>query len=436
MDFGYANGKVSLFEHLKSLGYSEDDILAAGNVVKNENGKVYDRFFSRLMFPIFDVSGRVIAFGGRVFNDSKPKYLNSAENVVYYKSKHLYMMNFAVKEKLKQILIVEGYMDALSLQKSGINFAVASLGTALTEGQAKLIKKYTDNVIIGYDQDSAGREATLRAMDILAKENLNIKVLKLDKEAVKDPDEYVTKFGTEKFLNCIASSVPMVEYKISIFENDFDKNDVTSKVKFLNRISEVLVKITNSMEREIYIDRVSKKYQISKGAIENEVNKGVQNKEETVVTVRDVARKYEMAKSSRKKIEQYIIALMISKDKKIYDVLEENIDETMIITPGINKLYKYIKELAKSYDIFKIDILSRVQDDDLIKELTDVMYIDDMETNKYKLLEDVLKYMKKEKLHARRKEIFEEISKDISNDEKEVLQVELSEISLQLAQLK
>ena len=138
---GYANSKIPLFDYLKNLGYNEKDIFAAGNVVKNEKGKIYDRFFSRLMFPIFDVSGRVIAFGGRVFDDSKPKYLNSAENVVYYKSKQLYMMNFAVKEKLKEILIVEGYMDALSLQKSGINFAVASLGTSLTERTSQTYKK-------------------------------------------------------------------------------------------------------------------------------------------------------------------------------------------------------------------------------------------------------------------------------------------------------
>ena len=435
---GYANGNVSLYDHLKKLGYSESDILAAGNVVKNENGKIYDRFFSRLMFPIFDISGRVIAFGGRVLNDSKPKYLNSAENVVYYKSKHLYMMNFAVKEKIEKILIVEGYMDALSLQKNGISFAVASLGTALTENQAKLIKKYTDNVIIGYDQDSAGQEATIRGMEILSKEGINVKVLKLDKEGIKDPDEYITKLGKERFLKCLEKSIPLVEYKISRFENELNIDDVTSKVKFLNKVASVLGRINNLVERELYIDRISEKYQISKGAIENEVSKLTvkKNSETPNISVRELTEKEQSMLSTRKKMEQYIIALMLSKDKKILNAIFENIDETMIKTEGINKLFRYIKELSLNYDLIKIDILSKIDDDDMAKELTDIMYIDDIETNKYKLLDDVLKYLKKENLTLRRKEIFDEISKNISNDEKEILQVELSEITKELAKLK
>ena len=306
----------------------------------------------------------------------------------------------------------------------------------LLSGQAKLIKKYTDNVIIGYDQDSAGKDATLRAMDILANEGLNVKVLKLDTDKVKDPDEYVTKFGKEKFLKCVNSSVPLVEYKISIFENMLDELDVTSKIKFLNKASEVIGKITNSVEREIYIDRISEKYKISKGAIENEVNKVSKVNSESTVTLRDVTRKAEITTPIRKKMEQHIIELMISKDKAIYKALEENITEDMITSPGVKKLYIFLKDLAKNYDIFKVDILSKIEDEELVKEMTDVMYIDDFDTNKYKLLEDVLKYMKKENLTKRRKEIFEEISKDISNDEKEILQVELSEINKELASLK
>lgn len=435
---GFANGKTPIYDYLKGLGYSENDIFASGVVMKNDSGRIYDRFFNRLMFPIFDVSGKVIAFGGRVLDDSKPKYLNSAENVVYYKSKHLYMLNFAVKEKIKELLIVEGYMDALSLQKNGITCAVASLGTALTENQAKLIKRYTDNVIIGYDQDAAGQDATIRGMEILSNAGINVKVLRLDKSDVKDPDEYINKYGKERFLNCMSNSEPLVEYKISRFEKELDINDVTSKIKFLNKLTDILSKISNSIERELYIDKVSEKYKISKGAINNELNKKLtenDNKSE-IHNVIDVPKKLMGLTSARKRIEQYVIALMICKNKKIYDVLEENITEDMITSETTKKLYLFIKNLAKSYDITKIDILSRIEDDDLIKEMTDVMYIDSVELNKYKLLEDVLKYMKRESFVKRREEIFSKLSQNITEEEKELLQIELNEINVQISKLK
>ena len=198
---GYATGKTPLYEHLIGLGYSKEDILKTGVLLERENGKIYDRFHNRLMFPIFDVRDRTIAFGGRVLDKSLPKYVNSPENEIYVKGKNLYSLNFAKREKLDNIIIVEGYMDAIALQKSGFTNAVASLGTALTENQARLIKKYTDSVIIGYDQDGAGQEATLRGLDILVAQGLKVKVLLLDKPDVKDPDEYINKYGKERLKN-------------------------------------------------------------------------------------------------------------------------------------------------------------------------------------------------------------------------------------------
>ena len=192
---GYANGKVPLYNYLLEKGFSKSEMIASGIIMENSKGKIYDRFFSRLMFPIFDIRDRIIAFGGRVLDNSLPKYVNSPENEIYFKGKNLYAMNLAKKEKLDNIIIVEGYMDAIALQKSGFKNAVASLGTALTENQARLIKKYTDNVIIGYDQDGAGQDATMRGLDILAARKLNVKVLILDKSDVKDPDEYINKYG-------------------------------------------------------------------------------------------------------------------------------------------------------------------------------------------------------------------------------------------------
>lgn len=191
---GYDFSGNNLIKHLENLGYNEKEILSVGVILKNENGKFYNRFNNRLIFPIFDVRDRVIAFGGRVLDKSLPKYVNSPETEIYSKGKNLYALNLAKKEKQEFILIVEGYMDAVSLQKFGITNAVASLGTALTDDQARLLKKYTDTVVIGYDQDLAGQEATMRGLNILSSKGLNVKVLKLDKSDTKDPDEYINKY--------------------------------------------------------------------------------------------------------------------------------------------------------------------------------------------------------------------------------------------------
>ena len=215
---GYANGKVPLYNYLLEKGFSKSEMIASGIIMENSKGKIYDRFFSRLMFPIFDIRDRIIAFGGRVLDNSLPKYVNSPENEIYFKGKNLYAMNLAKKEKLDNIIIVEGYMDAIALQKSGFKNAVASLGTALTENQARLIKKYTDNVIIGYDQDGAGQDATMRGLDILAARKLNVKVLILDKSDVKDPDEYINKYGPERLKNCLDNSISLVEFKVKKLE--------------------------------------------------------------------------------------------------------------------------------------------------------------------------------------------------------------------------
>ena len=233
---GYATGKIPLYDHLISLGYTKDDILASGIIIENNNGKMYDRFYSRIIFPIFDIRDRIIAFGGRAFSTKVlektiPKYVNSPENDIYHKGKTLYLMNFAKREKLENIIIVEGYMDAIALQKFGFTNAVASLGTALTENQARLIKKYTDNVIIGYDQDGAGQAATMRGLDILANHGLNVKVLRLDHDDVKDPDEYLNKYGAERLKKCIESAISLVEFKVSILEKDLDLENFDSKVK-------------------------------------------------------------------------------------------------------------------------------------------------------------------------------------------------------------
>lgn len=434
---GFANGTTPLYDYLLQKGFTKESILKSGIIVQNAKGKIYDRFFSRLMFPIFDVRDRTIAFGGRVLDNSLPKYVNSPENEVYIKGKNLYGLNLVKKEKFENIIIVEGYMDAIALQKSGFTNTVASLGTALTEDQARLLKKYTDNVIIGYDQDGAGQEATMRGLDILTKRKLNVKVLILDRSDVKDPDEYINKYGAERFKNCLKNSISLVEFKISKFEKELNGDDLDSKVRFLTAVADIIARIENSIERQLYIDKIAQKYHIGSGTILNEVEKRIKKVEgsEVVIDVQSISRKMQLVTNIRKRQEQYIIALILSKDKKIQQEIYDKIAVEDIHDESVKNVYKFLLNLKETVDINRIDILSKIQDEDLMKEMTEIMYID-VADDKNKLLMDVLKNKNKEKLLLRREEILKRLTENITSDEKEIIQFELNQIVLELSKLK
>lgn len=435
---GFGRGSVPILEYLLKKGYSKEDIYESGIIVKTERNTDYDRFDNRLIFPIFDVRDRVIGFGGRVLDDSKPKYVNSPENVVYSKGRNLYALNFAKKEKLDNIVMVEGYMDVVSVHKYGVNNVVASLGTALTENQARLLKKYSDNVIIGYDQDSAGQAAILRGLDILVAKGLNVKVLKLDKQDAKDPDEYINKYGVEKFQNCIKNSISLVEFKISKLQKELDLNNFDEKVKFLTETANILSKIDNNIEREMYIDIISKNYAVDKEAIKREINKkDLKSKNDDILIVDEsiISKKIQKLNSNKKVQEQYVIALMLSKDKKIREQILNNIDVSDIENENIQKIYKTLIELNNSCDLNKIDILTKITDEDLVKEITEIMYIE-LNGNKEKLVKDVIKNIRKNKYKKRRQEIIERLSHNITKDEQELLQFELNQIILELSKLK
>ena len=440
---GYSTGKEPLYDYLIKQGYSDEEIMASDIILNSKNGRKYDRFFDRIMFPIFDIRDRIIAFGGRAFgekvnNKTVPKYYNSQENDIYHKGKTLYLMNFAKRNKLENIIIVEGYMDAIALQKFGFNNAVASLGTALTENQARLIKKYTDNVIIGYDQDGAGQAATLRVLDILASHGLNVKVLKLDRDDVKDPDEYLNKYGPERLKNCINNAIALVEFKISILEKDLNLDNFDSKVRFLTGVSNILAKIENNIERDLYIDKISKKYGMSPGPILKEVEKGLKSKKQNddiQIDMNSLNKKMQLVTSVRKRQEQYIVALVLSKNKKVQEAILSNISSYDIDDESVRKIYDFILSLKDKYDINKIDILSKIQDEDMIKEITDIMYID-ISGYEEKLLQDVLKNKKKEKLFTRRDDIIKRLNENISDDESQILNVELNQIIIELSKLK
>ena len=256
--------------------YPESLLLESGLSVRSKSGELIDRFRGRIMFPIFNIRGNIIGFGGRVLDGSMPKYMNSPDTPVYNKSRELYGLNYARTSSSKRLLIVEGYMDVISLHQAGIDFAVASLGTALTKMQGWILKKYSEEVIIAYDSDAAGRAATLRGLEILEEAGCNVRVLIMPEG--KDPDEYVRNNGPEKFKNLIDRAISLLDYKIGVKRNMHNLDTIEDKLKLLNGIADILSEHDNPIERELYAKDYAQKYGISYESLQEEVNKRMSRK--------------------------------------------------------------------------------------------------------------------------------------------------------------
>lgn len=246
----------SLTNHLKGKGFLQDEMIAAAVVVKGKNGGCYDQFRNRVMFPIIDLRGNVIAFGGRVLDDNKPKYLNSADTPVFKKSRNLFSLNFAKNEIKDKIILAEGYMDVISINAAGFKNVVATLGTSLTEEQARLMSKYAKQVIIAYDSDEAGQKATHRAINILSDAGIGARVLKLD--GAKDPDEYIKKYGEKRFEILIDGATDVIEHELQVLKDKLDLNSAEGKIEYLKHAVNILSDIKNPLEREVYASTVAR----------------------------------------------------------------------------------------------------------------------------------------------------------------------------------
>ena len=264
----------SLTDYLRKKGYTDQELRDSGLVtVSKKNGNLFDRFRDRLMFPIIDVRGNVIGFGGRIMkkDDNAAKYLNSPETLIFNKRKNLFGLNVAKKTKHPYMILVEGYMDAIALHQYGFDCAVASLGTSLTEEHAVLLSRYTENVVLIYDGDEAGQRAAQRAIPMLEKAGLAVKVLQL-KDA-KDPDEYLKKFGADKFQLLLNDSSNRVEYQLNAIRKKYDLGLDDQRVKFIDEAAEFIGTLSNAVQREIYGRRVAEAAGISFDALKLEVNK-------------------------------------------------------------------------------------------------------------------------------------------------------------------
>ena len=262
----------ALCKAMEAKGYTQEELRASGLVsVSQKNGHIYDRFRNRLMFPIIDVRGNVIGFGGRVMDNSTPKYLNSPETEIFNKRKNLFALNLAKKTRLGYLILVEGYMDAVALHQYGFDCAVASLGTSLTEEHASLLARYTQQVILIYDGDEAGQNATQRAIPMLEKAGLQVKVLKM--RDAKDPDEFLRKFGADRFRILLEESSNRVEYQLKAIQKKYDLNIDEERVNFITEAADFVSTLVSAVQREVYGNRAAEAAKISPEAMKIEVQK-------------------------------------------------------------------------------------------------------------------------------------------------------------------
>ena len=273
---GYApDSWTDLVDALRKKGYTDEEMAASSlATVSKKNGKLFDRFRDRLMFPIIDVRGNVIGFGGRIMNNKDPdaaKYLNSSETLIFNKRKNLFALNYAKKSKQGYLILVEGYMDAIALHQYGFDCAVASLGTALTEDGANLLSKYTEQVVLIYDGDNAGQKAAQRAIPILEKAGLQVKVLQM--RDAKDPDEFLKKYGADRFKLLLEESSNRVEYQLAAIRKKYDIREDEQRVKYTAEAAELICTLSSAVQREVYGHRVAETAKISYDAMKLEIDK-------------------------------------------------------------------------------------------------------------------------------------------------------------------
>ncbi len=366
-----------LYKYFKQLGYEDEILIQSGLCLKSERtGNIYDRFSDRLMFPIFNTNKKVIAFGGRVFGDQNPKYLNSPESLIFDKSQTLYALNFAKMSRSDYYILVEGYMDVVAMHKAGFTQTVASLGTAFTKAQARLLKRYTEQVVILYDSDKAGEKATLRAIPILRQEGINVRVLQLKDS--KDPDEYLTRYGKESLEKLIDSAKSDTWFEVLRLEKQYNLSIAEQKISFLQKSSQIIAKLSSGIEQLVYIDEMAKKYDIATDAIKAEVNKQERARNYTNETSN------QLVSTIKKANVQIELLSILYHHKNIFPNVEPYIGEELFDAGIIRDLFRYVqtrteKELAylnASYTtIEEQKIISNViMGDDIRYEDSKVLY--------------------------------------------------------------
>lgn len=408
---GYAkDGWNNLIFYLRRLGIKDEIMEAAGLIsVNREKGKKYDRFRNRVMFPVFDYRGKVIGFGGRVLDDSKPKYLNSPETLVFQKGTNLYGLNFALKHNMKEryFVIVEGYMDLITLHQYGITNVVASLGTALTINQARLLKRYADKVIISYDADVAGQMATLRGLDILRTAGFDVRVLQIPQG--KDPDEFVRSNGKEAFLKLINAAEPLIQYRIKKAEEGINFKNSQSTIIYAEKVMEIIADL-NPIEKDVYIKKASENTGIKEQLLYDILHKkivGSNGNQSNEYNKKDEKKLH--VEPAFVKAERSLLKLMLDSENYL-EYIEERILVDDFILPEHKQIFTIIKA-SKGNDINNIMsfVESKLENIDAIQELVKIkeqhtFFAEDIEKQINDFINGIANYKLKQRIEELRKE--------------------------------
>lgn len=437
---GYSKDSwTDLYDHLTSLGYKEDELLELNLISKSKNGNYIDRFRDRVMFPIINRNNKVIAFGARGFGDAKPKYLNSRETPIFHKGSNVFNMNIISRESSRErIILVEGYMDVISLYNSGINYSVASLGTSLTIDQANIIKKMVKDIYICYDSDNAGINATSRAIDIFLQASVKPKIIELDEGL--DPDDFIKKYGVEAFENKIKSSISYIEFKIKKLRENFNLKDNEGLSNFTIEAAKIFSSIKNPIERDIFVKDFSKNYNISNLAIENYINYLNRNRvKEAKKEKFKVKRNTNVVKSNKTRAQEELLAYSLL-DNDIYNFIKKRIEVfyfsnamTRAVFEEIPRFFEEEMELA--------DFLSLLESNRLIDNTFKnniLAIINDIYVNE-KVVDELIKTVESNYLQNQKSKILENIEKLQGEENKNLLLEalkELQEINLKLSELK
>lgn len=382
---GYApDSGFALVNHLRGKGYTQEELVQSDMVRRSQKGNLYDRYRGRIMFPIFDLRGNVVAFGGRILTNEKPKYINTSDTPVYHKSSGLFAMNLAKDSGSRQLILAEGYMDVIALHRAGFTNAIASLGTALTEEQARIIRRYADEAIICYDSDEAGRRATQRAIPILKKAGLLVRVITVPGN--KDPDEFFRsdpKDGPARFKRLIQQSGNDTEYRLSVAREKYDLTTEDGKKRYLQEaVAQVLSLIQDSIELDVYAGKLAEETGVGKESVMASARRaaairGKQRKREELKAQQEVVAARTVANPEKKQhmraalAEEGIIAYLFRNQDKA-KLLEERLPPEKCVTPWGRRVYALILGKTKQGETTLSDLSGELTGEEL-SELTRVL---------------------------------------------------------------
>lgn len=395
-----------LYQYMKKKGFDDTILNQTGLFTFHEKKGVYDKFWNRVMYPIMDRSGKVIAFGGRVMGDGKPKYLNSPETMVFDKSRNLYGLNFVHGRQDQGMIICEGYMDVIALHQAGFTNAVASLGTAFTSQQSSLLKRYTDTVYLCYDSDGAGVKAALRAIPMLKEAGLTVRVI--DMQPYKDPDEFIKGLSAEEFQERVQSAQNSFFYEISVMQREYDMGDPEEKTKFMNEAAKKCLTFENEIERNNYIEAFSREY----GIRSEDFRQLVKHYAAAAVGIQ-----YEKIKRQKKRDSredgigriQAILLTWISEDLSLYPIVRETILPEDFLDEPYREVAKLLYEQAETGSMSPAKIISRFdskEEQSVVAGLFNRQVKEVREhTEREKALNEVVKTLKKASLEKQSREI-------------------------------